>query len=129
MMTTGISFQKGAGVLEDQGFGGKGEGGRGRGVDAGKWAGAVVYSKAKPEVGPMNKRVTLDMPEEMHQLVLKYAAEAGTEPDAYLLEMIEEQLEDAYFLRRAQEVLEARERGESRTYTWEEMERELGVDD
>ena len=77
----------------------------------------------------MNKRVTLDMPEEMHQLVLKYAAEAGTEPDAYLLEMIEEQLEDAYFLRRAQEVLEARERGESRTYTWEEMERELGVDD
>ena len=26
----------------------------------------------------------------MHRLVLKYAAEAGTEPDAYLLEMIEE---------------------------------------
>lgn len=77
----------------------------------------------------MNKRVTLEMPEEMHRLVLKYAAEAGTEPDAYLLEMIEEQLEDAYFLRRAQEVLEARARGESRTYTWEEMERELGVDD
>ena len=65
----------------------------------------------------------------MHRLVLKYAAEAGTEPDAYLLEMIEEQLEDAYFLRRAQDVLEARARGESRTYTWEEMERELGVDD
>ncbi|MDQ0419587.1 RHH-type rel operon transcriptional repressor/antitoxin RelB [Peteryoungia aggregata LMG 23059] len=77
----------------------------------------------------MNKRVTLEMPEEMHQLVVKYAAEAGAEPDAYLLEMIEEQLEDAYFLRRAQEVLEARERGESRTYTWAEMERELGVDD
>jgi RHH-type rel operon transcriptional repressor/antitoxin RelB len=77
----------------------------------------------------MNKRVTLDMPEEMHRLVLKYAAEAGTEPDAYLLEMIEEQLEDAYFLRRAQEVLEARERGESRTYTLDEVKRELGLDD
>jgi RHH-type transcriptional regulator, rel operon repressor / antitoxin RelB len=77
----------------------------------------------------MNKRVTLEMPEEMHKLVLQYAAEAGAEPDAYLLEMIEEQLEDAYFLRRAQEVLEARARGESRTYTWDEMERELGVDD
>ena len=77
----------------------------------------------------MNKRVTLEMPEEMHQLVIKYAAEAGSAPDAYLLEMIEEQLEDAYFLRRAQEVLEARARGESRTYTWDEMERELGVDD
>ncbi|MFN7126719.1 MAG: DUF6290 family protein [Allorhizobium sp.] len=77
----------------------------------------------------MNKRVTLEMPEEMHQLVLKYAAEAGTEPDAYLLEMIEEQLEDAYFLRRAQEVLEARERGESRTYTLDEVKRELGLED
>jgi RHH-type rel operon transcriptional repressor/antitoxin RelB len=77
----------------------------------------------------MNKRVTLEMPEEMHKLVLQYAAEAGAEPDAYLLEMIEEQLEDAYFLRRAQEVLEARARGESRTYTWDEMELELGVDD
>ncbi|PLK71931.1 CopG family transcriptional regulator [Rhizobium sp. TH135] len=77
----------------------------------------------------MNKRFTLDMPEEMHKLVLQYAAEAGAEPDAYLLEMIEEQLEDAYFLRRAQEVLEARERGESRTYTLDEVKRELGLED
>jgi RHH-type rel operon transcriptional repressor/antitoxin RelB len=77
----------------------------------------------------MNKRVTLDMPEEMHQLVVKYAAEAGTQPDAYLLEMIEEQLEDAYFLRRAQEVMEERARGESRTYTLDEVKRELGLDD
>lgn len=77
----------------------------------------------------MNKRVTLDMPEEMHKLVLQYAAEAGAEPDAYLLEMIEEQLEDAYFLRRAQEVQEARARGESRTYSLDEVKRELGLDD
>lgn len=77
----------------------------------------------------MNKRVTLEMPEEMHQLVVKYAAEAGAEPDAYLLEMIEEQLEDAYFLRRAQEVMEERARGESRTYTLDEVKRELGLDD
>jgi RHH-type rel operon transcriptional repressor/antitoxin RelB len=77
----------------------------------------------------MNKRVTLDMPEEMHQLVVKYAAEAGAAPDAYLLEMIEEQLEDAYFLRRALEVMEARARGESRTYSLDEVKRELGLDD
>lgn len=77
----------------------------------------------------MNKRVTLEMPEEMHRLVLKYAAEAGTEPDAYLLAMIEEQLEDACFLRQAQEVLEARARGESRTYSLDEVKRELGLED
>jgi RHH-type rel operon transcriptional repressor/antitoxin RelB len=77
----------------------------------------------------MNKRVTLEMPEEMHRLLLKYAAEAGTEPDAYLLEMIEEQLEDAYFLRQAQEVLEARARGESCTYSLDEVKRELCLED
>lgn len=77
----------------------------------------------------MNKRVTLDMPEEMHRLVLKHAAEAGTEPDAYLLELIEDQLENAYFSERAREVLEARERGESRTYTLDEVKRELGLGD
>ncbi|CAN7230675.1 DUF6290 family protein [Rhizobium sp. LjRoot30] len=77
----------------------------------------------------MNKRVTIEMPEEMHRLVLQYAAEAGTEPNSYLLELIEERLEDAYFLKKAEKVLEARERGESRTYSWQEMERELGLDD
>ena len=77
----------------------------------------------------MNKRVTLEMPEDMHELVVKYAAEAGAAPDAYLLEMIEEQLEDAYFLRRAQEVMEARARGESRTYSLDEVKHELGLDD
>ncbi|PWE57951.1 hypothetical protein DEM27_01810 [Metarhizobium album] len=77
----------------------------------------------------MNKRVTIEMPEEMHRLVLQYAAEAGTEPNSYLLELIEERLEDAYFLKKAEKVLEARERGESRTYSWQDMERELGLDD
>lgn len=117
------------GVLEDQGFGGKGrETGSGGGMlerGRGEW----YIGGMKQEAGPMNKRVTLEMPEEMHRLVLKYAAEAGTEPDAYLLEMIEEQLEDAYFLRQAQEVLEARARGESRTYTLDEVKRELGLED
>lgn len=77
----------------------------------------------------MNKRVTLDMPEEMHRLVLQYAAESGAEPNAYMLEIIEDRLEDAYFLKRAEEVLEARARGESRTYSLEEVKRELGLDD
>ncbi|OJU04953.1 MAG: hypothetical protein BGN83_05975 [Rhizobium sp. 63-7] len=77
----------------------------------------------------MNKRVTIEMPEEMHRLVLQYAAEAGTEPNSYLLDLIEERLEDAYFLKKAEKALEARERGESRTYSWQEMERELGLDD
>ncbi|NKN38583.1 CopG family transcriptional regulator [Agrobacterium sp. a22-2] len=77
----------------------------------------------------MNTRVTLDMPEEMHRLVLKYAAEAGADPNAFMLEIIEERLEDAYFVKQAEEVLAARARGESRTYSLEEVKRELGLDD
>lgn len=42
----------------------------------------------------MNKRVTLEMPEEMHQLVVKYASEAGTVPDDYLRQMIQRKLEN-----------------------------------
>ena len=77
----------------------------------------------------MNKRVTLEMPEDMHRLALKHATEAGAELDTYILDIIEEKLEDAYFLERAKEVLEARARGESRSYTLEEVKSELGLDD
>lgn len=77
----------------------------------------------------MNKRVTIDMPEEMHRLVLRYAAEAGAQPNDYLIEIIERRLEDLLDLSDAEEARAARERGESRTYSWEEMERELGLDD
>jgi Predicted DNA-binding protein with an HTH domain len=75
----------------------------------------------------MNKRVTIEMPEEMHELLLKYAAEAGTEPNAYLLDIIEERLEDAYFLQRAEEAMERIEGGESKVISAEEFWR--GLDD
>ncbi len=44
----------------------------------------------------MNKRVTIEMPEEMARLVEAYAAEAGAKPDAYLLDLIEQHLEDLH---------------------------------
>jgi RHH-type rel operon transcriptional repressor/antitoxin RelB len=74
----------------------------------------------------MNKQLTLDMPDQMHRLLLKYAAAAGREPYAYVLDLLEEKLEDTYFLRRAEEVMQARQHGESITYTWEEL---LGAQD
>jgi RHH-type transcriptional regulator, rel operon repressor / antitoxin RelB len=77
----------------------------------------------------MNKRVTLDMPEEMLRLIEKYAAEAGTKPDAYMLHILEERLEDQYLLARAEEIMERRERGESKTYSLEEVKQELGLED
>ena len=77
----------------------------------------------------MNKRVTIEMPDEMHRLILQFAEEAGTDPNAYMIDLLEERLEDAYFLKRAEETMAAHRRGESRTYTLEEVKRDLGLDD
>ncbi|MFN7102881.1 MAG: DUF6290 family protein [Pseudorhizobium sp.] len=76
----------------------------------------------------MNKRVTIEMPDEMLKLVEEYAAGAGAAPDAYLRDVIEQHLEDLQDLAVAEEAMERLRNGE-RTYTWDEMERELGLGD
>lgn len=75
----------------------------------------------------MNKRVTIDIPEEMHRLIVKHAAEAGTQPDAYVLELIEHHLEDLHDLAAAEAALERIRKGESRVISAEEFWR--GLDD
>lgn len=76
----------------------------------------------------MNKRVTIEMPDEMHKLIAEYAAQAGAEPDAYMMEVLEQHLEDLHDIALADAAMERIRNGE-RTYTWEEMERELGLED
>ncbi|MCL6706058.1 DUF6290 family protein [Pseudomonas sp. R2.Fl] len=76
----------------------------------------------------MNKRVTIEMPEEMHELLAHYAQEAGAETDSYLLDMIEQHLEDLHDIAAAEAARERIKNGE-RTYTLEEVKRELGLDD
>jgi RHH-type rel operon transcriptional repressor/antitoxin RelB len=76
----------------------------------------------------MNERVPLEMPGEMKRLALKYATEAGLSLNDYILETLEQRLEDTYFLKRAEAVMEARERGDDKTYTLEEVVSSLGLD-
>jgi RHH-type rel operon transcriptional repressor/antitoxin RelB len=76
----------------------------------------------------MNKRVTIEMPEEMHKLIAEHAAQAGADTDAYLRDVIEQHLEDLHDIAAAEAAMERIRNGE-KTYTWEEMERELGLDD
>ncbi|MBW6420869.1 DNA-binding protein [Rhizobium sp. XQZ8] len=76
----------------------------------------------------MNKRVTIEMPDEMHKLIAEYAAQAGAEPDAYMMEVLEQHLEDLHDIALAEAAMERIRNGE-RTYTWNEMERELGLED
>ncbi len=75
----------------------------------------------------MNKRVTIEMPDEMHRLIAEYAAQAGAEPDAYVKDILEQHLEDLRDIALAEAAMERIRNGE-RTYTWEEMERELGLE-
>jgi RHH-type transcriptional regulator, rel operon repressor / antitoxin RelB len=77
----------------------------------------------------MNKRVTIEMPDEMMKLVEEYAAEAGSAPDAYMRDVIEQHLEDLHDIAAAEAAMERMESGESRTYSLEEVVRELGLDD
>lgn len=76
----------------------------------------------------MNKRVTIEIPEEMHKAIAEHAAKAGANTDAYVVEVIEQHLEDLHDIALAEAAMERIKNGE-RTYTWEEMERELGLED
>jgi RHH-type rel operon transcriptional repressor/antitoxin RelB len=107
------------GFLEDDGLSGKGGG----------WRRATADDILQPWKGrTMNKRVMIDMPEEILRLVEEYAAQKGAAPDAYMLDVIEQHLEDLHDIALADAAMERIRNGE-RTYTWEEMERELGLED
>ncbi|MFN7025285.1 MAG: DUF6290 family protein [Pseudorhizobium sp.] len=68
----------------------------------------------------MNKRATIEMPDEMLKLVEKYAAGAGAAPDAYLRDVLEQHLEDLQDLAVAEEAME-RLRNSEPTYTLAEV--------
>jgi RHH-type rel operon transcriptional repressor/antitoxin RelB len=75
----------------------------------------------------MNKRVTIEMPDEMLKLVEEYAAEAGAQPDAYLLDVIEQHLEDLHDIAAAEAAMERIRKGEDQVISSEEFWR--GLDD
>jgi len=75
----------------------------------------------------MNKRVTIEMPEEMHRLIAEYAAQVGAEPDAYVKEVLQQHLEDLHDIALAEAAMERIRNGEP-TYTLEEVKLRLGLD-
>jgi RHH-type transcriptional regulator, rel operon repressor / antitoxin RelB len=74
----------------------------------------------------MNKRVTIEMPDEMLKLVEEYAAEAGSAPDAYLREVIEQHLEDLHDIAAADAAMERIRKGEDQVISSEEFWRGMG---
>jgi RHH-type rel operon transcriptional repressor/antitoxin RelB len=57
------------------------------------------------------------------------AAKAGRSTEAYIENALVEHLEDLEDIELAETALEIRDRGDSRTYSLEEVGRELGLDD
>ena len=75
----------------------------------------------------MNKRVTIEMPEEIHKLMEAEAARGGMKPDAYVLDLIVQKLEDMRDIALAEAALERIRSGESKVVSGEEFWR--GLDD
>ena len=66
---------------------------------------------------------------EARRVFAKTAARAEQRDTGYLLELLERALEDAEDIIAATEALERIRRGEERTYSSDEVRRELGLDD
>ncbi len=86
----------------------------------------MVYVRYE-RVTAMNKRVTIEMPDEMLKLVEEYAAEAGAATDAYLREVIEQHLEDLHDIAAADAAMHRLRTGEDRVISAEDFWR--GLDD
>jgi len=108
-----------SGFLEDHALSGKGGGWRSIKPDG-------IYPILKGIIA-MNKRVTIEIPDEMMKLVEEYAAEAGSAPDAYMREVIEQHLEDLHDIALAEAAMERIRTGEDKVISSEEFWR--GMDD
>ena len=75
----------------------------------------------------MNKRVTIEMPDEIHRLIAEHAAKAGAATDAYVLEVIEQHLENLHDIAAADAAMERIERGEEEIVSAEEFWRGMDV--
>ena len=72
---------------------------------------------------------TIQLPDDLYELLTSLASQAGQTPDEMIVAAIKEHLEDIEDIRAAERVLEARARGESQTYSLDEVSRRLGLDD
>jgi RHH-type rel operon transcriptional repressor/antitoxin RelB len=75
----------------------------------------------------MNKRVTIEIPEAMHKAIAEHAAKAGANTDAYVVDVIEQHLEDLHDIALAEAAMERIKSGEDRVISSEEFWR--GLDD
>jgi RHH-type rel operon transcriptional repressor/antitoxin RelB len=77
----------------------------------------------------MTIQTAIQLPEEAYERLRSLAEAKGQSPTDFMSKAILEYLEDIEDVMRAEEIMRKIEAGESRTYTLEEVERRLGLDD
>ncbi|WEX07565.1 DUF6290 family protein [Chelativorans sp. AA-79] len=77
----------------------------------------------------MSKQTALRLPDETYERLRVLSERTGRTAAYYMRQAIEQHLEDLEDIYLAEQVLERLKRGESRTYTLAEVERELDLDD
>jgi len=77
----------------------------------------------------MTIQTAIQLPDEVFERVKSLADAAGQSPNDFISEAVLEYIEDIEDVRRAEEALKKIEAGQSTTYTLEEVERRLGLDD
>lgn len=77
----------------------------------------------------MSKQIAVRIPDELYQRLQILAEQTGRTATFYVREAVIEYLDDLEDIYLAENILEKIRRGEDRTYSLEEVERELGLAD
>ena len=88
----------------------------------------AVYTSTT-QVERMSKQTAVRLPDDTHERLQALAERTGRTATFYIREAIETHLEHLEDLYLAEQELRRMKRGEGRTYTREEVERRLGLDD
>jgi RHH-type transcriptional regulator, rel operon repressor / antitoxin RelB len=77
----------------------------------------------------MSKQIAVRIPDELYQRLQILAEQTGRTVTFYVREAIKECIDDLEDIYPAENILKKLHRGEDRTYSLEEVERELGLAD
>jgi RHH-type rel operon transcriptional repressor/antitoxin RelB len=77
----------------------------------------------------MSKQTAVRLPDELNERLMALAKRTGRTASYYVREALEQHIDDLEDIYLAEQTLERLRRGEERTYTLDEVERELGLAD
>jgi RHH-type rel operon transcriptional repressor/antitoxin RelB len=81
------------------------------------------------EAPTMTIQTAIQLPEEIFERVKSLAEAAGQSPSDFMSKAILERIEDLEDVTRAEAIMKEVESGKMKTYTLEEVSRDLGLDD